>query len=228
MTDLQPELARQDQPLVATRTLRQRLARLVLHPADRVTELSRAVAHRLHIPTTLVKFLIVGGIGFLINEVFLFVFYDSPIVWFFPGRDTSVDFGVVTDPDIRLLISSILAVEIAIICQFNLHERWTFRRRPRRGLGVFRFLKFNASSAVSPIIIVMTTNTLTPLLGLSPYISNAVGVLLGFTWNWTLTSLVIWPRHKPHPAGAELDDVDMVAGYLPATAEEDGQDFRAS
>jgi len=155
------------------------------------------LARRLHLPTTLAKFLIVGGIGFLINEFFLYVFFDSPIVWFFPAQHTSVDLGFVNDPDIRLLISSILAVEIAIICQFNLHERWTFRLRQREGLAVVRFFKYNASSAVSPIIIVVTTNTLTPLLGLSPYISSMIGVLLGFTWNWMLTSLVIWPKRAP-------------------------------
>jgi putative flippase GtrA len=50
------------------------------------------------------------------------------------------------------------------------------------------------SSSVSPIISVATINVLTPVLDISPFIANTIGVLLGFTWNWTLNALVIWPH----------------------------------
>ncbi len=159
------------------------------------------LAHRLHLPTTFVKFLIVGGMGFVINQFFLFLFYDSPVFWFFPEKHTHWDLIAITAGDARLLISSIIAVELAIVFQFNAHERWTFRHRPRTGWIGRRFVKFNVSSAISPIIVVVATNTLTPVLddtfgGLSPYISNGIGVLLGFTWNWGLNSLVIWPHQR--------------------------------
>lgn len=173
-----------------------------------IMAIARTLAQRLHLPTTLVKFLIVGGIGFLINTGMLWLFYDSPVFWFFPARRADADLLLFTHPDVRLLISSILAVEFAIISQFNMHERWTFRHRQRKGWIVARFLKFNLSAFVSPVIIVVTVNVLTPLLrdavgpdtllgALSPYIANGVGVLLGFTWNWTLNSLVIWPHRRP-------------------------------
>jgi putative flippase GtrA len=168
----------------------------------------RALAHRLHLPTTFVKFLIVGGVGFVINQFFLFLFYDAPVFWFLPDQHTSSDLIFVTHPDIRLLIASIVAVEIAIICQFNFHERWTFRWRPRDGWIGQRFAKYQLSSIVSPIIVVGTVNLLTPVLRdaageeslighLAPYLANGVGVLLGFTWNWTLNSLIIWPHERP-------------------------------
>ncbi len=163
----------------------------------------RELAHRLHLPTTLVKFLIVGGIGFLIYQAAFYVLYDSPVFWFLPGKDTRVDFGLFTHPDIRLLIGSIAAVETAIVFQFNAHDRWTFRHRPRNGWGLLRFVKFNVSSAVSPIIMVLTVNVVTPTFGLSPYLSSAIGVLLGFTWNWTWNSMVIWPHQKEEGAAAE-------------------------
>lgn len=38
---------------------------------------------------------------------------------------------------------------------------------------------------------------------LAPYISNAVGVMLGFIWNWTLNSLIIWP-HQSKPDDERL------------------------
>lgn len=165
----------------------------------------RLLAHRLHLPTTFVKFVIVGGVGFLIFQFFLFLIYDAPLVWFLPSQDTSADFGLFTLSDIRLLIASIVAVEIAIISQFNLHDRWTFRWRPRDGWIGQRFIKFQISSIMSPIIVVVTVNALTPVLRnaaddesligtLAPYMSSAVGVLMGFVWNWTLNSLIIWPH----------------------------------
>ncbi len=157
---------------------------------------AKALAHRLHLPTTFVKFIIVGGLAYLINQFGLFLLYDSPVFWFLPEKNTEVDFWLFTHPDIRLLISSVVAVEIAIVFQFSSHERWTFRRRSRRGWWITRFLKFNLSSIVSPIIIVVTTNVLTLTLDVNPYISNTIGVLIGFMWNWTVNSLIIWPSQR--------------------------------
>ncbi|HUF53641.1 MAG TPA: GtrA family protein [Dehalococcoidia bacterium] len=168
----------------------------------------RGLAHRLHLPTTLVKFLIVGGVGFVINTAFLWLIYDSPAFDFvLPDRHSDADLGLFTHGDIRLLISSIVAVEIAIICQFNFHERWTFRWRPRDGWIGQRFAKFQISSIISPIVVVATVNLLTPVIrdaagdeallrNLAPYIANGIGVLLGFAWNWTLNAFVIWPHQR--------------------------------
>lgn len=154
------------------------------------------LAHRLHLPTTLVKFLIVGGVAFLINQLWLYLLYDSPIFVFLPDKDTRVDLWLFPHPDIRLLIASVMAVEAAILFQFNAHERWTFRKRAQSGWIGYRFVKFNLSSIVSPIISVVTTNVLTVEFQVSPYIANAIGVLIGFAWNWTLNALVIWPRQE--------------------------------
>ena len=161
-----------------------------------------ALAHRLHLPTTLLKFLIVGGVAFVIYQIFLYLMYGEPpasflpdlsgLFWFLPERNSDAD---LSHPDIRLLISSIVAVEAAVLFQFTSHERWTFRHRERRGWLGLRFIKFNVSSIVSPIIIVVTTIVLHSL-SVSPYLSSMVGVLIGFTWNWTMTSLVIWRKHR--------------------------------
>ena len=155
-----------------------------------------AASRRLSLPPTLVKFLIVGGIAYLINQFALFLLYDSPIFWFLPAQDTEANLWLFTHPDVRLLISSVLAVEAAIIFQFSSHERWTFRDRPREGWGLLRFLKFNLTSAGSPIIAVVTINTLTPLFGISPYLSNTIGIAAGIAWNWTWNTLVIWPQQQ--------------------------------
>ena len=169
---------------------------------SRLVSAARELAERLHLPKTLTKFLIVGGIAFWIYQAGIYAFYDSPVFWFMPEKDHKVDLALFTLPDLRLLIASVVAVELAILFQFNAHERWTFRQRPRSGWVVKRLVKFQLSSIVSPTIIVAATNGLTHWLGWSPYFSGAAGVLLGFGWNWGMNSLVIWP-HQSREAPTE-------------------------
>jgi putative flippase GtrA len=150
------------------------------------------LAHRLHLPTTLVKFMIVGAIAFIINQLALFLFYDSPVFWFLPDKNTSVDLGLFSDSDIRALISLVLAGEVAIVFQFYAHEHWTFRNREQTEWWLLRFLKFNISAAF--IFLLVTSNALRLTFDLSPYFALAIGVMISFVWNWTLNTLVIWPR----------------------------------
>jgi len=169
---------------------------------SRLVSAARELAERLHLPKTLTKFLIVGGIAFWIYQAGIYAFYDSPVFWFMPEKDHKVDLALFTLPDLRLLIASVVAVELAILFQFNAHERWTFRHRPRDGWILLRFLKFNGSAAVSPIIMVLTVNIATLVFGLSPYISSGIGVLLGFAWNWSWNTMIIWPQHRRESAPA--------------------------
>jgi putative flippase GtrA len=189
------------------------------HANEGLVGAASALAHRLHLPTTLIKFLMVGGVAFVIFQVFLYLLYGEPpapffpdlsgIFWFLPKQDTKADLLLFTHPDIRLLIASVIAVEITIVFQFNSHERWTFRNRRRAGWTLVRFLRFNLSSIVSPIIIVLTTNILSVAFNILPYISSIVGVLIGFGWNWTLNSLVIWPKHEREPLSLAVEDSDF-------------------
>jgi putative flippase GtrA len=171
-----------------------------------------AFAHRFHLPTTLIKFVMVGGAAFVVYQLGLYLLYDSPVFGFLPKKDTDADFLVFTHPDVRLLIASIVAVEVAIVFQFASHHRWTFRHRRRDGWVVKRFFKFNLSSIVSPIIIVITTNVLTlSLLHLSPYLAGVIGVMIGFAWNWTLNSLVIWPHRGIEPVSLTSEETESRA-----------------
>lgn len=179
---------------------------LISENEDGLVGFARALAERFHLPTTLIKFIIVGGIGFIIFQAFFALVYDAPVFWFLPDKHTDANLILFTHSDIRLLIASIVAVEVAIFFQFNSHERWTFRHRDREGNLLVRFVKFNASSSVSPLIIVVTVNVMSTEFGVSPYIANFVGVGLGFIWNWTVGSMVIWPhlrkREEPEPPSA--------------------------
>lgn len=149
------------------------------------------LAARLPVSPEFLKFLFVGGVIFVINQAALLLFYD--ILPVLPVRDRNFDFVLFTHPDIRLLLASALAVEVSIVFKFYALERWTFRDRPRHGWGPVRFLRFNASCIVGSVIIVATVNVLTPVFGISPYLSNTAGTLLGFSANWLFSTYLIWP-----------------------------------
>lgn len=151
---------------------------------------------RLPISPALARFLIVGGLAFIISETGLLLLYDVlPVL---PDKDTRVDFGLFTHPDVRLLIASALSIEAAIFFKFWAHEYWTFRERLRPGSLFARFLQFNASSILSPVILLATVNVLTPVFGISPYISISIGTIIGFAVNWVLSTYIIWPHIRTH------------------------------
>jgi len=149
------------------------------------------LAARLPVSAAFLKFLLVGGVAFVISQAALQFFYD--ILPVLPARDSDFDFGLFTHPDIRLLLASALAVEVAIVFKFYALENWTFRDRPWRGWGPIRFLRFNVSAIVGSMIIVATVNVLTPVFDISPYISLSIGVLFGFLANWAFSTYLIWP-----------------------------------
>ena len=129
-------------------------------------------AWRLPVSREFVRFISVGAVAFVIAEIAMFLLYDLlPVL---PDHDTKVSIGPLT-PNVSLLIASVIAVEIAIVFKFYAHEHWTFPDRRQPELAVVRFLKFNASCILSPIITVATVNVLTPAFGISPYVAVSVG-----------------------------------------------------
>jgi len=163
-------------------------------PTISLDRMVQAARQRLHASPTFVRWLIVGSIGFLVNQLTLFLVYDSLLFTFMPAKGTDLDLVLFTHPDVKLLIASAAAVEAAIVSNFFWHERWTFRQRERRSATPVRFLKFNGITFGSPLIVLATVNTLTPIFGVSPYIANTIGVGLGALWNWVWDNHVIWRR----------------------------------
>jgi putative flippase GtrA len=132
------------------------------------------------------KFLIVGGVSFVVNALALGLFHEV----IFAGVDGSLDtpWGELT---LRLFLSSAVAVEIAIIVRFLLNDSWTFRDRREKSFRR-RFVQSNVTSLASPLISVACVNLLTPVLGGNYQVANAIGVLLGLAWNWGWSSRVVW------------------------------------
>jgi putative flippase GtrA len=150
----------------------------------------------LGIPFTFFSFLVVGASAFVVTEAGLFVLYgvDGNGLFSFLPREADL---VVINPDLHLLIASIIAVEVAIAWKFVLYEHWTFADRPRRGNIIWRFLQLNAASFLATVVTIATINLLTPLLGISPYLTTPIGVLFAFMINWLFSNHFIWREHEP-------------------------------
>ena len=105
------------------------------------------------------------------------------------------------DLNTRLLVSSLIAVEIAIIARFVMNDQWTFRDRRDSPL-LRRFVHSNVVSAGSPLIALATVNILTPVFGINYLIANSIGILLGLTWNWIGSTRIVWrARHAVDELG---------------------------
>ena len=149
-------------------------------------------SRRLRLPVTFLKFIFVGALAYAVNQGALFLLYEvAPL---FPHKDTDVDLLVITYPDARLLITSFIAVQCAIMFKFGIHEHWTFRDRRRDGWIIARFVQFNLGSFLSPVINLAAVNILTPLLDISPYVANTIGTVFSFIVNWLLSIHIIWPH----------------------------------
>jgi putative flippase GtrA len=141
-----------------------------------------------------VRFLIVGGVSYIVHAISLFILYE----FVFAGVHGSLDtpFG---EPTLRLFLASAVAVEIAIVARFLMNDAWTFRARRTPSPLFRRFIQSNLTSLGSPLISVAAVNVLTPFFGIHYQIANAIGVLLGLAWNWTWSSRVVWRRGEDPP-----------------------------
>ena len=145
---------------------------------------------------TLLKFMLVGLLGYLLYTATLFVAYDLSLP-FMPDKHTSLHLGLFTHSDLRLLIGTIVAAEVSIIGGFFARDLWVFTDWPTADTPKWvKFLQYQAKSFVSTLgILTITVNVLTPEAGLPHYIATPIGVAVAFTWNWLWESGIIWRRH---------------------------------
>jgi dolichol-phosphate mannosyltransferase len=122
-----------------------------------------------------VKFLIVGGWGFIINTIIL-----ELLVWsgFHPAAGSAI------------------GAEGAIVSNFLLNNHWTFRdRKIEKSRRFIKFLQFNGTSlgaiALQAGVVYMGTH----VYGIEAYrIFYILGVMTSLVWNYVMYSRVIWKK----------------------------------
>jgi len=122
----------------------------------------------------LVKFMVVGFTGIIVNEGILYF--------------------LTTVVGIYFLISSLCGIEASIISNFILNDLWTFGNvQNRYGLGR-RLARFHVVSIAGIIINITILYSLTVGLGLNYLISNLVGIFMAFSWNFLGNRRFTWRK----------------------------------
>lgn len=126
-------------------------------------------ATRLHQLVRLgVKFAVVGLSGVVVNSAVLILLYRVLHAPLFP--------------------SSLVAVELSIITNYLLNDRWTFAR-PRPSWRLFA--KFNLATA-GALVVTPTVVWALVHLGLHFLLANIIGIALGAGLNFAASALWVW------------------------------------
>ena len=135
---------------------------------------------RLRDSQKLIKVMIVGGIGTVVQLLFFNLFRLS----------------------LALSLAQNLAIELAIISNFILNNIWTFKETKFRVRELKKlligFVKFNVLSLGSIVIQNIVLLTGVWLLGRSFIIENLLvllGIILGLIWNYLMYTRVVWKTH---------------------------------
>jgi dolichol-phosphate mannosyltransferase len=122
----------------------------------------------------LFKFSLVGGIGAVINTCFLWLFTEVAGIYY--------------------LYSSIVAIEIAIVLQFIMNDRWTFKEQKTTHVAQFitRLVKSNIWRSSGLAVNIGVLYLLTEYAGMYYLLSNIVGIFCAFLLNYLLESRFTW------------------------------------
>ncbi|MEM1622738.1 MAG: glycosyltransferase family 2 protein [Sulfolobales archaeon] len=140
-----------------------------------IGEVFNYMLHVLGLAHEAVRFVIVGGMGTLVNLATLF----------FLGYLLSLEHWVTV----------LVAFEASTLFNFTLHELWTFKTGFGKGVGS-RLAEFHGAVALHFVSQVVISNLLFYGYGVERILSQLVGILVGFSLNYMLSRHVIWRRHK--------------------------------
>jgi dolichol-phosphate mannosyltransferase len=119
-----------------------------------------------------VKFCLVGGSGVLVNEGLLWLLTDFAGFYY--------------------LASAAIGIEVSIITNFLLNDRFTFADRRAPGGFLRRLGKFNLVSLVALAVNMALLWFLTSVAGLHYLVSNLIGIAVAAVLNYLLNTLWTW------------------------------------
>jgi putative flippase GtrA len=141
-------------------------------PQGRPARRLRLPLVRSHVVNQALKFAIVGGLGTVVNMTALYVLHR----W----------------AHLPLVMATALAVELAVVHNYLLNDRWTFGARAPT---VRRFLKFNASVLGGLGVNVFVVWVLVRG-GVHFLVANAFGIGAAFAVNFASSTGWVWGRQS--------------------------------
>ena len=154
---------------------------------------------RLQKSKMLIKFLTVGAVSYFLNaialgllnrgQIYALTVFAKPLLSMIPETGAPKLFFLILD---RLFVASLISIELSIVFIFIFTENWTFKERSHKGFVLLRFLKFNLTSIISPVIQLASILIFVRVLHLHEQIGLATGVLVGLVFNYLANILWIW------------------------------------
>jgi dolichol-phosphate mannosyltransferase len=126
------------------------------------------------------KFLVVGGIGFVINAVLLVILHNW-LHWSATG-------------------ANLIGAALAIFSNYNLNNLWTFQKSKIAGVGAYlsKLVQFYVTSSFG--VIVIQTGTIAAGVHFWGdrfyFMYFLIGTTLLLVWNYVMYSRVIWKKHN--------------------------------
>lgn len=122
------------------------------------------------------KFALVGLTGLVIGEILLCIFTEF--------------FGIF------YIFSGIITLEITVIINFFMHERWTFIDRKRKEIWIKRLGKYNIISLAGMTLNIILLFAFTEFLGVYYLVSFILAAFVVFNWNYFVNLKKTWKYDK--------------------------------
>src|SRR5208283_3571995 len=125
-----------------------------------------------------IKFCLVGLSGIIVNEGILISLKE------FAG--------------FSIPVASACAIELSIVNNFIWNDRWTFKTNQGRSLSNWwhRFAAFQIISIGGAFVNFAILITLTLIAGIDYRISNIIGIMIAFAWNFLINRNITWKKAK--------------------------------
>lgn len=124
-----------------------------------------------------VRFGIVGGIGFVVNFIILTLLYK-----------------VLNSP---ILIAQLLAGEIALLCNFLLHNKWTYNSHNVQKSFRQLIIQFHVTSWIAVIGVAIIVTVGIDVFHLHYFVALMIAAATAMLWNFCWTKYVIWRAANP-------------------------------
>lgn len=124
----------------------------------------------------MVRFCLVGVSGVVINTALLYLLTEAA--------------------DMNHLVAAVFATEAAILNNFVLNDRWTFKDATSKLSWPRRALRYNSVALVGLVISVAVLAGLTYLLDMHYLIANLFSIGAGTLWNYAGSSRFTWATFR--------------------------------
>lgn len=140
-----------------------------------------------------IRFGMVGVSGILVNSAVL-----TLCVW---------------ETAMPIWIASVLATEVAILWNFALNDRWTFRAERHHRPLLQRLLRFNGVALGGMGITVLLLTFLTTVWSLPLLVANLLAISVATMWNYLVNSWWTWRAPRSSASGGAVLQRDTSQGF---------------